>query len=119
MTVGPFPIAFDPRAALLKEQRRTLEMVSGSWLSLRDYNGVLVYYTAVVSYRCAIKELRIGLDKPEPDRAIPLPPCDEANPFAIPGNFTPYLKAPPGTQSVSAQIVFTDGSVSKVKIFKR
>ena len=119
VAVGPFPIPFDPRAALRRDQRRTMEMVSGSWLSFRDFNGVLLYYTALVSYRCAIKELRIGLDRPEPDRVIALPPCDEANPFAIPGNFTPYLKAPPGTRSASVQITFSDGSVSPVKVFRR
>ncbi|WP_233383614.1 caspase family protein [Methylobacterium sp. C25] len=118
VTVGPFPIPFDPSAALFKDQRKIIEMVAGSWLSFRDFNGVLLYYTALVSYRCAIKELRIGLDKAEPDRVIPLPPCDEANPFAIPGNFTPYLKAPPGTRSASAQIVYRDGSLSAVKMFR-
>lgn len=119
VTVGPFPIGFEPRSALVKEQRRIIEMVAGSWLSFRDFNGVLLYYTALVSYRCAIKELRIGLDRSEPDRVIALPPCDEANPFAIPGDFTPYLKAPAGTRSASAQIVYRDGSVSAVKMFKR
>lgn len=119
VTVGPFPIAFDPKLALMQDQRRTIEMVSGSWLSFRDFNGVILYYTALVSYRCAIKELRIGLDKPEPDRVITLPPCDEANPYAIPSNFLPYLKAPPGTRSASAQIVYRDGSLSPIKTFKR
>ena len=117
--VGPFPIPFEPRSALRREQRRTIEMVAGSWLSFRDYNGVLLYYTALVSYRCAIRELRIGLDRPEPDRVVVLPPCDEANPFAIPGDFLPYLKAPTGTRSASAQIIYTDGTVSPVKLFRR
>ena len=119
VSVGPFPIAFDPRAALERDQRRTLEMVAGSWLSFRDFNGVLVYFTAVVSYRCAIKELRIGFDRPEPDRVIALPPCDPANPYAIPSQFVPYLKAPPGTRTASAQIVYTDGTASPVKVFRR
>jgi hypothetical protein len=117
--VGPFPTAFEPRGALARDQRRTLEMVSGSWLSFRDFNGVLVYYTPLVSYRCAIRELRIGFDRAEPDRVLRLPPCDEANPFAIPANFTPYLKAPAGTRSVSAQLVYGDGSLSPVKVFRR
>ncbi|GEP12087.1 caspase family protein [Methylobacterium gnaphalii] len=119
VTVGPFPVPFDPRAELIRDQQKIIEMVGGSWLSFRDFNGVLLYYTALVSYRCAIKELRIGLDKAEPDRVIPLPPCDEANPFAIPGNFTPYLKAPPGTRSASARIVYRDGTLSPVKMFRR
>ena len=117
--VGPFPVPFEPRSALRQEQRRTIEMVAGSWLSFRDFNGVMLYYTALVSYRCAIKELRIGLDRAEPDRVVTLPPCDESNPFAIPGDFLPYLKAPAGTRSASAQVVYTDGTVSPVKLFRR
>ena len=119
VVVGPFSIPFEPRSALRQEQRRTIEMVAGSWLSFRDFNGVLLYYTALVSYRCAIKELRIGLDRTEPDRVVALPPCDETNPFAIPGDFVPYLKAPAGTRSASAQIVYTDGTTSPVKQFRR
>lgn len=119
VVVGPFPIAFEPGSALVREQRRLLDMVAGSWLSFRDFNGVLLYYTTLVSYRCAIKELRIGLDKAEPDRVVALPPCDEANPFAVPGDFLPYMKAPAGTRSASAQLVFRDGSLSPVKVFKR
>ena len=36
-------------------------MASGSWLSYRQYNGLLIYYTHLVSYRCAIREVRIGI----------------------------------------------------------
>jgi hypothetical protein len=117
--VGPFAIAFEPTSALVREQIRTINMISGSWLSFRDFNGVILYYTMLVSYRCAIKELRIGLDKPTPDQAVPLPPCDEKNPHALPGNFNPYMKVAPATRSVSAQITFQDGSRSDIKQFKR
>ncbi len=117
--VGPFAIGFEPRSALKREQRRILEMVAGGWLSFADFNGVLVYFTPLVSYRCTIRELRIGIDRPAPDRVVPLPPCDEANPFAVPATFQPYLKAPAGTRSASIQIVYSDGSVSPVKSFQR
>ncbi|MDP4024833.1 caspase family protein [Methylobacterium sp. NEAU 140] len=118
-TVGPFPIAFDPPAALRRDQRRMIEMAAGGWLSFRSFNGVLLYFTPLVSYRCAIRELRIGLDRAEPDRVVALPPCDEANPFAVPGTFVPYLKAPEATRAASAQIVYTDGTVSPVQHFRR
>ena len=117
--VGPFAIAFEPTSALVREQMRTINMISGSWLSFRDFNGVILYYTMLVSYRCAIKELRIGLDKTTPDQVLSLPPCDEKNPHALPGNFNPYMKVAPTTRSVSAQIIFQDGSRSDIKQFKR
>ena len=55
---GPFPIKFDPEAALIRDQRKILDMTATSWLSFREFNGLLVYYTHLVSYRCAIREVR-------------------------------------------------------------
>ena len=59
---GPFPIRFDPEAALIRDQRKILDMTATSWLSFRQFNGLLVYYTHLMSYRCAIREVRIGID---------------------------------------------------------
>ena len=59
---GPFPIRFDPEAALMRDQRKILDMTATSWLSFRQFNGLLVYYTHLMSYRCAIREVKIGID---------------------------------------------------------
>jgi hypothetical protein len=59
---GPFPIKFDPEAALIHDQRKILDMTATSWLAFREFNGLLVYYSHLVSYRCAIREVRIGID---------------------------------------------------------
>ena len=73
---GPFPIKFDPEAALLRDQRKILDMTATSWLSFREFNGLLVYYTHLMSYRCAIREVRIGIDSAVPDKVLKMPPCD-------------------------------------------
>ena len=116
---GPFPIKFDPDAALVREQRKILEMTTGAWLAFREFNGLLLYYTHLVSYRCAIREVRIGLDAAVPERVIPLPACNPKDPMAIPANVTPYLKVPPATKSVSVELTYKDGSVSELKTFRR
>jgi uncharacterized caspase-like protein len=116
---GPFPIRFDPDGALEREQRKILEMTAGSWLSFREFNGLLLYYTHLMSYRCAIRQVRIGLDSAVPDRAIALPPCNQKDPMAIPSDAQPYLKVPPATRSVSVEITYRDGSVSELKTFRR
>ena len=67
---GPFPIRFDPVAALIHDQRKILDMTVTSWLSFREFNGLLVYYTHLMSYRCAIREVRIGIDTAVPDRVL-------------------------------------------------
>jgi hypothetical protein len=116
---GPFPIRFDPEAALIRDQRKILDMTATSWLSFREYNGLLVYYTHLMSYRCAIREVRVGIDTAVPDKVLKMPPCDTRDPSAIPHDANPYLKLAPQTRSVSVELTYRDGSVSETKSFRR
>jgi hypothetical protein len=116
---GPFPIKFDPEAALIHDQRKILDMTANSWLSFREFNGLLVYYTQLMSYRCAIREARVGIDTAVPDKVLKMPPCDIKDPSAIPHEAVPYLKLPAETKSVSVELTYRDGSVSEIKSFRR
>jgi hypothetical protein len=116
---GPFPIRFDPEAALIRDQRKILDMTATSWLSFREFNGLLVYYTHLMSYRCAIREVRVGIDTAVPDKVLKMPPCDPRDPSAIPHDSQPYLKLAPATKSVSVELTYRDGSVSEIKSFRR
>ncbi|MGJ5207112.1 caspase family protein [Bradyrhizobium sp. HKCCYLR20261] len=116
---GPFPIRFEPETALVRDQRKILDMTATSWLSFREFNGLLVYYTHLMSYRCAIREVRIGIDSAVPDKVLNMPGCDMRDPSAIPSNATPYLKLPPATKFVSVELTYRDGSVSEIKSFRR
>jgi hypothetical protein len=116
---GPFPIKFDPQAALIRDQRKILDLTATSWMSFREYNGLLVYYTQLMSYRCAIREARYGIDTTVPDKVLKMPPCDTKDPSAIPYDAQPYVKLPPATKSVSVELTYQDGSVSEIKSFRR
>jgi hypothetical protein len=116
---GPFPIKFDPEAALIHDQRKILDMTATSWLSFREFNGLLVYYTQLMSYRCAIREARVGIDTAVSDKVLKMPPCDPRDPSEIPHEAVPYLKLPPETKSVSVELTYRDGSVSEIKSFRR
>jgi hypothetical protein len=116
---GPFPIKFDPEAALIRDQRKILDMTATSWLSFREFNGLLVYYTHLMSYRCAIREVRVGIDSAVPDKVLKMPPCDPRDPSVIPHEAQPYLKLAPSTQFVSVELTYRDGSVSEIKSFRR
>jgi hypothetical protein len=116
---GPFPIKFDPEAALIHDQRKILDMTATSWLSFREFNGLLVYYTHLMSYRCAIREVRVGIDSAVPDKVLKMPPCDPKEPSAIPHDAQPYMKLAPSTQFVSVELTYRDGSVSEIKSFRR
>jgi hypothetical protein len=116
---GPFPIRFDPEAALIRDQRKILDMTATGWLSFREFNGLLVYYTHLMSYRCAIREVRVGIDSAMPDKVLKMPPCDPRDPSAIPHDAQPYLRLAPATKSVSVELTYRDGSVSEIKTFRR
>ena len=116
---GPFPIRFDPEAALIRDQRKILDMTATSWLSFREFNGLLVYYTHLMSYRCAIREVRVGINSAVPDKVLKMPPCDPRDPSVIPHEAQPYLKLAPATRSVSVELTYRDGSVSEIKSFRR
>lgn len=115
---GPFPIRFDPEAALIRDQRKILDMTATSWLSFREFNGLLVYYTHLVSYRCAIREVRIGIDSAVPNQVLKMPPCDMRDPSAITAGMPLYMKLAPATQSISVELTYRDGSVSEIKSFR-
>jgi Caspase domain len=116
---GPFPIKFDPEAALIHDQRKILDMTATSWLSFREFNGLLVYYTHLVSYRCAIREVRVGIDSAVPDKVLKMPPCNLKDPVEIPNDAQTYLKLAPSTQFVSVELTYRDGSLSEIKSFRR
>lgn len=115
---GPFPIKFDPEAALLRDQRKILDMTATSCLSFREFNGLLVYYTHLMSYRCAIREVRVGIDNAAPDKVVKLPPCNINDPSAIPNGAMLYQKLPPATQFMSVELTCRDGSESEIKTLR-
>ena len=117
---GPFPIKFDPETALIRDQRKILDMTATSWLSFREFNReLLLYYTHLESYRCAIREVRIGIDIAVPDKVLRLPPCDMRDPGSIPRDAQIYMKLPPQTRSVSVELTYRDDNVSEIKTFRR
>jgi hypothetical protein len=39
-----------------------LRDLAAAFASFREFNGLLVYYTHLMSYRCAIRDVRVGID---------------------------------------------------------
>lgn len=116
---GPFPVPFDPAQALISSQKNVLEQFPGSWLAFRQDMAELIYFTHLVSNRCAIEGAIIGYDDGPLEHSLTLPPCDPKNPYAIPANAPVYLRIPAGVRSISAQLSYADGTVSEVRTFRR
>lgn len=111
------PINFDPSAALADEQKKILEQFWTSWIAFREWQGMTVYFTHLVTYRCAVREVRYGLGDGPVDRVFKLPPCDAADPNSVPENATLYMKVPPKTASMQVQLTYVDGSQSETRMF--
>ena len=67
------PINFDPTAALAEEQKKLLEQFWTSLIAFREWQGMTVYFTHLVTYRCAIKEVRYGFGDVPVDKVFKLP----------------------------------------------
>jgi len=111
---------FDPRDALVAMQRQILNQTSTSWFQFgKDHNAGYLYYTHIVSYRCAIKKVEYGLGSDPPVLELRLPPCDERDPYAIPRDVNPYLRIGRDIAGASMRITFTNGDISDVKTYQR
>lgn len=115
---GPYDYAFDPVAELAAGNRRILESFANAWISHReDADYPYTYFTHVLSYRCAIKEVRYGWDEDEPKTLFPLPPCDRRNPFSVPSDALIYIPTDKTAKAMMVRLVYQDGTVSKVQRF--
>ncbi|ESY83819.1 chemotaxis protein [Mesorhizobium sp. LNHC221B00] len=117
---GPFDIRFDPDAALQQGDKQILDQFWTSWIAFdAGGNHGLVYFTQMLSYRCAIKEVRYSLNGAALDKQIKMPPCDKKDPYAIPYDYQPYFKVADSVKSMSVQVTYTDSTKSPVREYKR
>lgn len=113
-------ISFDPKASLVAGMRDILDRFSNSWLQFGEgHNQHLLYYTHLVSYRCAIQKAEIGYNGDNPAIPLPMPACDERNPHAIPAGALPYLRVTPDIESATMRLTYIGGEISEVKTFRR
>ncbi len=113
-------IPFEPKAALQRGMRNTLQQISASWLSFgTGQNSGRVYFPVLMSYRCGIEKVEIGFDGEAPRQVVPFPPCNTANPMHVPADARPSLDLRPSVTSVAVRLTFVGGDVSEVKSFAR
>ncbi|MTI44759.1 putative caspase-like protein [Roseibium hamelinense] len=118
---GPFEIRFNPNLALIAGQKDILERMPNGWVSYRDFDGKrLVYFTHLISYRCAIDEVQYGLDTDTPNQSFEIGECDPDNPHAIPSKgpgSVVYTDIPKPTKYLSVKLTYADGTQSEVQRF--
>ncbi|WP_375691465.1 hypothetical protein [Pseudooceanicola sp. LIPI14-2-Ac024] len=89
--------------------RPILDATRGSWVALREYGGQdLVYVTQVMSWRCGLMGLRVGINGGEP-QDWPMPDCDPTNPNVIPDDAVIYQGFPVGSiRSLEVELIYDD-----------
>jgi uncharacterized caspase-like protein len=112
---GPYQFPFDPKIELAKSFKAMAELSQLNWLRLQGSDGrKLLYFTGVSTYRCAIREIKYGLNTMVPDRVHPLGPCDPSRPMESRDTDKLYMDVPLNTAFASAQVTYTDGTRSGV-----
>jgi hypothetical protein len=111
-TRGPFTLEFDPATELFAFQKKALDTTKNGWLSFRDYDGkLLLYFTQLVSWRCAIDKVGYGVDTDATSSTFALEPCDPKNPNEVKGQT--YLEVPAKARYVSVRLTYKDGTKSE------
>ncbi len=113
---GVYPIIFDPDSSLKSEMKKMLELTWTSWLGFRDFNGQLVYFTQLASFRCGLKEIRYSIDNGD-SQVWELPACDPNNPYAVPENTKLFREIPKSTKNMQVQVTYFDGEKSELRNF--
>ncbi|MBX3576318.1 MAG: methyl-accepting chemotaxis protein [Rhizobiaceae bacterium] len=117
---GPFDIAFTPEASLQDQNKQILDQFWTSWIAFdASGNKGLVYFTHLMSYRCAIKEAKYGLNGAALTESIEMPACNMKDPYALPDGFLPFFKVGDDVTSMSMQLTYVDGTQSPVREFRR
>lgn len=113
-------IAFEPESALQRGMRDILQGIASSWAGFgTGQNSDRIYLTTLISYRCAIARVEIGVDGQAPGTLFPLPPCDPSQPFGVPAGARHFLGLAPSVGSVTVRLTFVGGDVSEVATFAR
>ena len=68
-----FPINFDPNAALAGEQKATLEQFWTSWIALREFQGMKVYFTHLITFAARSRKCATATMAERPTRCSSCP----------------------------------------------
>ena len=116
---GPYTLEFDPDKALFESQKKILDLTKNGWVSFRDFDGkLLLYFTHLLSTRCALKEVAYGLNSQSTPSIFDVPKCNDKDPFSVP-DVKIYVEVPKNSQYATVQLTFKDGSKSEAVRFDR
>ncbi len=95
---------------------------NSGWVSFREYDGhQWVYFSALVTLRCRLKEVRYSINSDALDEQFDMVRCIPALPFALPSDApwdaTLIRLAPQTAKTLTVQVLFDDDTESEIVTF--
>lgn len=93
------------------------------WVQFREFAGQqLIYFTALQTMHCRLKEVRYSINSDALDKTFPMAECDPELPFNLPSDDSQnwlYLNLKPGeAETIAVQAVWDDGSGSEIVVYQ-
>lgn len=93
------------------------------WVQFRNYDKrQLIYFTALQTMHCRLKEIRYSANSLALDKRFELVPCNPLNPFALPSDApigATLIEYPYGTvKQMAVQVIWEDGTESDVMVYE-
>lgn len=102
------------------QMRVALEATGHQWVAFRNWQGrQLIYFTHLVAWKCAIREVRYVINGQGLSERFPLPACNPQNPFLVDAEKDRiFLSFAPGAvREIGIRLVYGDGTESEVRRF--
>jgi hypothetical protein len=77
----------------------------------------VVYFTHLLSYRNALREIRYSLDDTSVSQKFAFTPWTKLGETPTVGDDPILLEVPGATKSISVQLLYLDGTASEIKTF--
>jgi hypothetical protein len=112
---GPFELPLDPDAQAQAAARSALEDMAPRWVTFGDLRGQpLVYFTPVLAFKHALREIQVGVDEGPIDQSVRFAPSRQPG---VSAEDEVFRALPSGVRSVSIGLVLRDGSRLPVRTF--
>jgi hypothetical protein len=103
-------VRFDPAEAKTREVSRLITMVP-QWVAVEAPTGHrFLYFSTLLSYSFALREIRYGFDDEAPVHRLRFAPRDRPG---ITDGDEVYISFPDAARTVSVEVVFADGTTSR------
>ena len=93
------------------------------WVQFREFaDQQLIYFTALQTMHCRLKEVRYSINTDTLDQTFPMADCDPELPFNLPSDESRnwlYLELKSGeAETIAIQAIWDDGSGSEIVVYQ-